>query len=57
MVSPREPSEADPLRVLLIGRFDSYKRLDWLLHALLVFNRRGLWMSLVMDGGVLFLSS
>ena len=34
MVPLRESGEGDPLRVLFIGRLDSYKRPDWLLHAL-----------------------
>ena len=34
MVPLRKRSAGDPLRVLFIGRLDSYKRLDWLLHAL-----------------------
>jgi glycosyltransferase involved in cell wall biosynthesis len=32
--SPAPPTHADPLRVLFIGRLDSYKRVDWLLAAL-----------------------
>ena len=31
---PHEPDASEPLRVLFIGRLDSYKRLDWLLQAL-----------------------
>ena len=34
MVPLRESGAGDPLRVLFIGRLDSYKRLDWLLHSL-----------------------
>ncbi|QNG28273.1 glycosyltransferase family 4 protein [Synechococcus sp. HK01-R] len=31
---PRTPRQGDPLRLIFIGRLDSYKRLDWLLEAL-----------------------
>lgn len=34
MVPLRESGEGEPLRVLFIGRLDSYKRLDWLLQSL-----------------------
>ena len=41
--------EGDPLRVLFIGRLDSYKRLDWLLKALAAL--RSPWrLSVVGDG-------
>ena len=42
-------NENEPLRVLFVGRLDSYKRLDWLLESLVVM--RSPWrLSVVGDG-------
>ena len=42
-------TEGEPLRVLFIGRLDSYKRLDWLLESLVAM--RSPWrLSVVGDG-------
>ncbi len=44
-----EMEEGEPIRVLFIGRLDSYKRLDWLLESLAVI--RSPWrLSVVGDG-------
>ena len=44
-----EPAAAEPLRVLYIGRLDSYKRLDWLLEALSTL--RSPWQLAVVGDG------
>ena len=41
--------EGEPLRILFIGRLDSYKRLDWLLEALAVLQSP--WRLSVVGGG------
>ena len=41
--------ESEPMRLLFIGRLDSYKRLDWLLHSLAIM-RQAWRLSVVGDG-------
>ena len=44
-----EPGVGEPLRVLFIGRLDSYKRLDWLLQALATLTTP--WQLVVVGDG------
>ena len=44
-----EPGAGEPLRVLFIGRLDSYKRLDWLLEALATLTTP--WQLVVVGDG------
>ena len=44
-----DPSAGDPLRLIYIGRLDSYKRLDWLLEALSTL--RSPWQLAVVGDG------
>ena len=44
-----EPGAGEPLRVLFIGRLDSYKRLDWLLQALATLTTP--WQLVVVGDG------
>ena len=48
-MSARAPQESDPLRLIFIGRLDSYKRLDWLLQSLAALNAP--WQLAVLGDG------
>ena len=54
LINPRYQPEASTFRVLFIGRLDSYKRLDWLLQAMVTINLP--WRLVVIGDGPLCMS-